>query len=369
MERRNEGAMRPGPVCTARLACVMDGHGQQQAKPMRLPCPLCVVLAEVDAVGTPAARRGGLPGEQHGQSPHSRDAHQAPEQPPSRGGRDAVVPENDAAAGRKQCSEFGDTDRDPLVAEQPCVRQEGVAPGHRPFYRRVASARNARDGNETMSEAADRLADVAANIASAAERAQRRAEEVRLIAVSKTHDAAAIRPLIAAGQRHFGENRVQEAAAKWPELRAETPDIVLHLIGQLQSNKAEEAVAVFDAIHSLDRSSLVQAIAKACVKAGKQPQLFVQVNIGDEEQKGGCAVADLPALLTEAKDAGLNIDGLMAIPPADIEPAPFFALLDELAQRHGLTGRSMGMSSDYETAVMLGATHVRVGTALFGARG
>lgn len=219
-----------------------------------------------------------------------------------------------------------------------------------------------------MGNAENRLAEVQAKIAEAAKRAQRRAGDVRLIAVSKTHEAEAIRPLIAAGQRDFGENRVQEAAAKWPGLRAETPDAVLHLIGQLQSNKAEEAVALFDAIHSVDRSSLVQALAKACEKAGKQPQLFVQVNIGDEEQKGGCAVADLPALLAEAKAAGLTIDGLMAIPPADIEPAPYFALLDELAERHGLPLRSMGMSGDYETAVMLGATHVRVGTALFGAR-
>jgi hypothetical protein len=220
-----------------------------------------------------------------------------------------------------------------------------------------------------MSDAADRLSEVQARIADAATRAQRKADDICLIAVSKTHDVAAIRPLIAAGQRHFGENRVQEAAAKWPELRAETPGIKLHLIGQLQSNKADEAVALFDAIHSVDRSSLVQALAKACEKAGRQPQLFVQVNIGDEEQKGGCKVADLPALLAEAKAAGLKIEGLMAIPPADIEPAPFFALLDELAERHGLPGRSMGMSGDYETAVMLGATHVRVGTALFGARG
>ena len=219
-----------------------------------------------------------------------------------------------------------------------------------------------------MSDAADRLAEVMAKIADAATRAQRRADDICLIAVSKTHDAAAIRPLIAAGQRHFGENRVQEAAAKWPELRAETPDVKLHLIGQLQSNKADEAVALFDAIHSVDRRSLVQALAKACEKAGQQPQLFVQVNIGDEEQKGGCTVADLPALLAEAAAAGLTIDGLMAIPPADIEPAPFFALLDELAERNGLPGRSMGMSGDYETAVMLGATHVRVGTALFGVR-
>lgn len=219
-----------------------------------------------------------------------------------------------------------------------------------------------------MSEAAERLAKVQADIAGAAQRAQRRAGDIELIAVSKTHGAEAIRPLIAAGQRHFGENRVQEAAAKWPELQGETPGVVLHLIGQLQSNKADEAVALFDAIHSVDRSSLVQALAKACEKAGKQPQLFVQVNIGGEEQKGGCTVADLPALLAEAKDAGLAIDGLMAIPPADVDPAPYFALLDELAERHGLPLRSMGMSGDYESAVMLGATHVRVGTALFGSR-
>ncbi|MGV3729886.1 MAG: YggS family pyridoxal phosphate-dependent enzyme [Sphingopyxis sp.] len=220
-----------------------------------------------------------------------------------------------------------------------------------------------------MSDAADRLAEVQGHIADAARRAQRKAGDICLIAVSKTHEADAIRPLIAAGQRHFGENRVQEAAAKWPALRAEAPDVVLHLIGQLQSNKADEAVALFDAIHSVDRSSLVQALAKACEKAGRQPQFFVQVNVGNEDQKGGCAVADLPALLAEAKDAGLAIAGLMAIPPADIEPAPFFALLDELAERHALPLRSMGMSGDYETAVMLGATHVRVGTALFGARG
>lgn len=335
---------------------------------MRLPRMLCAALAEMDAVRTPTPRRGGRSREQQGQSSRARDTHQTPQQTPARAGRQAVVAEDDAAAGRQQCREFGDADLGPLVAEQPYVRQQGVAPGHRPFYRRVASARNARDGNETMSEAADRLADVQAHIADAAKRAKRRTDEICLIAVSKTHDAGAIRPLIAAGQRHFGENRVQEAAAKWPELRGETPDLMLHLIGQLQSNKAEEAVALFDAIHSLDRSSLVQAIARACAKAGKQPQLFVQVNIGDEEQKGGCATRDLPALLVEATDAGLTIDGLMAIPPADIEPAPFFALLDELAERNGLPLRSMGMSGDYEAAVMLGATHVRVGTALFGSR-
>ena len=219
-----------------------------------------------------------------------------------------------------------------------------------------------------MSEAARRLADIRAGIAGAAGRARRKADDICLIAVSKTHDAPAIRPLIAAGQRHFGENRVQEAAVKWPELRAETPDIQLHLIGRLQSNKAEEAALLFDAIHSLDRPSLLSALARACDKAGRQPLLFVQVNVGDEAQKGGCAVADLPALLTQARDAGLTVEGLMAIPPAAVEPAPYFALLDELAGRHGLPLRSMGMSGDYETAVTLGATHVRVGTALFGTR-
>ena len=219
-----------------------------------------------------------------------------------------------------------------------------------------------------MDDAAQRLAGVEAGIAAAAARAGRKAHDVQLIAVSTTHDVGAIRPLIAAGQKHFGENRVQEAASKWPELRGEAPDVVLHLIGQLQSNKAEEAVALFDAIHSVDRPSLVTALARACDKAGRQPMLFVQVNIGDEEQKGGCAVADLPALLAQAKDAGLTIDGLMAIPPVDVAPTPYFALLDELAERYGLPLRSMGMSGDYETAVMLGATHVRVGTALFGGR-
>lgn len=368
MERRDEDGVGSGLARAVRLERIMDGHRQQQAEPMRLRRTLCPALAKVDAVGAPSPRGGGRSREQYRKPARARGAHQPPQQAPARTGCHTVMAKDDAAAGRKQRCEFGDAGVTPLVAEQPCVRQEGVARAHRPFYRRVASARNARDGTETMSEAADRLAEVNANIAGAAKRAQRRADEIRLIAVSKTHDTQAIRPLIAAGQRHFGENRVQEAAAKWPELRAETSDIVLHLIGQLQSNKAEEAVALFDAIHSLDRSSLVQAIGKACTKAGKQPQLFVQVNIGDEEQKGGCAVADLPALLAEAKDAGLTIDGLMAIPPAEIEPAPFFALLDELAERLGLPLRSMGMSGDYEIAVMLGATHVRVGTALFGSR-
>jgi pyridoxal phosphate enzyme (YggS family) len=220
-----------------------------------------------------------------------------------------------------------------------------------------------------MTDPAILLADVHARIAQGAKIAQRKAGDVTLIAVSKTHDAAAIEPLIAAGQRVFGENRVQEAAAKWPALRAAHPGIELHLIGQLQSNKADEAVALFDCIHSLDRSSLVSALAKAMDKAGRRVPCFVQVNIGAEEQKGGCAIAELPALLAEAKAADLPVIGLMCVPPEGIEAAPFFALLDKLARDHGLDGRSMGMSGDFETAVMLGATHVRVGSALFGVRG
>jgi pyridoxal phosphate enzyme (YggS family) len=162
---------------------------------------------------------------------------------------------------------------------------------------------------------------------------------------------------------------VQEAQVKWPALREGHPDIELHLIGQLQSNKAEEAVALFDVIHSLDRPSLLTALAKAMDKAGRRVPCFVQVNIGDEAQKGGCPLADLPAFLDAVRATDVPLAGLMCIPPADTEAAPFFAMLAKLAADHGLTGLSMGMSGDYETAVMLGATHIRVGTALFGSRG
>jgi len=192
---------------------------------------------------------------------------------------------------------------------------------------------------------------------------------VSLVAVSKTHPAEAIAPLIAQGQRIFGENRVQEAQAKWPALREATPGIQLHLVGQLQSNKAEDAVALFDCIHSLDRPSLVSALGKAMEKAGRQVPCFVQVNIGAEEQKGGCAIAEVPALLEQARAAGIPLAGLMCVPPAGIEAAPFFALLAKIAADNGLSGLSMGMSDDFETAVMLGATQVRVGSALFGERG
>jgi PLP dependent protein len=220
----------------------------------------------------------------------------------------------------------------------------------------------------TGASPAERLEAVRGTIAGAARLAGRAAGGTVLIAVSKTHGPGAIRPMIEAGQRDFGENRVQEAQAKWPELRTEAPQVRLHLIGTLQSNKAEDAVALFDAIHSVDRLSLIAALARAMAKLGRRPDCFLQVNIGDEPQKGGCGVADLPDLLRTSREAGLPIVGLMAIPPAETEPAPYFALLAKLARRHGLPGLSMGMSADYATAVTIGATHVRVGTALFGAR-
>ena len=219
----------------------------------------------------------------------------------------------------------------------------------------------------TTDDPAARLAGVRDRIDRARKLAGR-TDEVELIAVSKTYPAQAIEPLIAAGQRAFGENRVQEAQQKWPALREAHLGIRLALIGQLQSNKAADAVALFDAIHSVDRPSLVKVLARAMDASGKRPDCFLQVNIGDEPQKGGALVADLPGLLAEARGAGLPVVGLMAIPPADTEPAPYFALLAKLARRHDVAHLSMGMSADYETAVMIGATHVRVGTALFGRR-
>jgi pyridoxal phosphate enzyme (YggS family) len=220
-----------------------------------------------------------------------------------------------------------------------------------------------------MDEPATLLADIRAGIAAAAKRARRAPEDVTLVAISKTHPAARIAPLIEAGQRVFGENRVQEAQDKWPALRERHSDIALHLVGQLQSNKADDAVALFDCIHSLDRASLVAALARAMDKAGRQVPCFVQVNIGAEDQKGGCAIGDLPALLAEARAAAIPLAGLMCVPPAGTEAAPYFALLAKLAGDNGIAGLSMGMSDDFETAVTLGATHVRVGSALFGTRG
>ena len=216
-----------------------------------------------------------------------------------------------------------------------------------------------------MSSAADRRNAILEGITTSAKLARREPGEVQLIAVSKGRSAEEIEPLIAAGQRDFGESRVQEALAKWPALLERYPDVRLHAIGRLQSNKAAEAVGLFDVIHSLDRQSLLEALIKEADKAGRQPAVYIQVNIGEEEQKGGCAIDDVGKLVAGVRASPLTLAGLMCIPPLGVEPAPFFALLAELARRHGVAGLSMGMSADYKAAVMLGATAVRVGTALF----
>jgi pyridoxal phosphate enzyme (YggS family) len=208
-----------------------------------------------------------------------------------------------------------------------------------------------------------------AEVARACKDARRERSAVTLIAVSKTFAADAIIPIIGAGQRVFGENRVQEAKGKWPELTSVYPDIALHLIGPLQSNKAKEAVALFDAIHSVDRPSICQALAKEIESQKKHPQLFVQINTGEEPQKAGIAPGEADAFLASCRDTyGLTISGLMCIPPVDEPPAAHFALTAKIAARNGLQNLSMGMSADYATAIMLGATHVRVGSAIFGHR-
>ncbi len=213
------------------------------------------------------------------------------------------------------------------------------------------------------------LAHVRAEIARACSDAGREASAVTLVAVSKTHQAETIEPVIAAGQRVFGENRVQEAKAKWPALMAKHQGLSLHLIGPLQSNKAKEAVALFDAIHSVDRASLCEALAKEIAKQGRQPTLFVEINTGAEPQKAGVLPQDADAFLKACRDKyGLTIAGLMCIPPLDQAPGPHFALTAKIAQRNGLKLLSMGMSADFATAIQLGATHVRVGSAIFGQR-
>lgn len=218
-------------------------------------------------------------------------------------------------------------------------------------------------------EMSGRLAETQARIAVAAKAAGRDPAEVHLIAVSKTFGAPQILPVLQAGHRLFGENRVQEAKAKWPELKAQFPDVRLHLIGPLQSDKAKEAVELFDAIHSIDRPKIARAVAEEMRKQGKRLELFLQVNTGEEPQKAGVAPRELPALLGLCRDElGLEIAGLMCIPPLEEEPALHFAFLAKLAADNALPGLSMGMSDDFETAVAFGATHVRVGSAIFGAR-
>lgn len=214
------------------------------------------------------------------------------------------------------------------------------------------------------------LASVEEAVARACKEARRDRASVTLVAVSKTFDAPAIEPVIQAGQRVFGENRVQEAKAKWPGLMSAYPGLALHLIGPLQSNKTKEAVALFDAIHSVDRPSLCEALAKELRAQSRRPQLFVQLNTGEEPQKAGIAPADADAFIASCREKyGLEISGLMCIPPVDDAPAPHFALTAKIAARNGLVNLSMGMSADFAIAIAMGATHIRVGSAIFGHRG
>jgi pyridoxal phosphate enzyme (YggS family) len=215
---------------------------------------------------------------------------------------------------------------------------------------------------------ASRLDTIRQQIGDAAATARRDPGAVTLIAVAKTFPVEAVAEALAAGQRHFGENRVQEGMAKYPALRAAHPDLVLHLIGPLQTNKVKQAVAHFDVIHTLDRDSLARELAKEFEKSGRRLPCFVQVNTGEEPQKAGCTPKDADAFIAACRTLDLPVVGLMCIPPAEEEPAPHFALLNKIAQRNGLEQLSMGMSGDFETAVMLGATHVRVGSAIFGGR-
>jgi pyridoxal phosphate enzyme (YggS family) len=216
-----------------------------------------------------------------------------------------------------------------------------------------------------MSEAATRLNVVRDQIARAAKAARRRADDVTLVAVTKQRSIDEIKMLIEAGVADFGENRVQEAAEKWPPLRAADRHPKLHMIGRLQSNKADDAVQLFDVLHSLDRSSLLDSLVAAGNKAGRYPEVYVQVNIGAEEQKGGVAIDELPGILERVRSSPLPLAGLMGMPPLGQQPGPYFALLADLARHHDVNGLSMGMSSDFPTAIMLGATVVRVGSALF----
>ena len=354
-DRRDEQQVHSGAARARKLGAIVDGHAAHEPAGRAAEGE-----GAVAAVGLPRHGLARAPGEQQHQSPPPGDPAYLLEARAARAGRQMIVAEQHAGAARQPDQRRPERVAKPGVGHQDQAGQ-GVTAAHRSPYRRGMAI-------VEPSSAADRLQALNVAIADAAAIARRDPADVTLIAISKTHDADAIVPLLEAEQRVFGENRVQEAQAKWPALRERFPGVELHLVGQLQSNKAEAAVALFEVIHSVDRPSVVDALARARDRLGRQPRCFVQVNIGDEPQKGGCAIAELPAVLDHARAADLPIAGLMCVPPADTEAAPYFALLATLARRHELVGLSMGMSADYPTAVMLGATHVRVGSALFGAR-
>jgi pyridoxal phosphate enzyme (YggS family) len=264
-----------------------------------------------------------------------------------------AVENEDAATARKPAKRAPQPVAQAFVGDQPLSRDAALAALHRASYSPV------------MSSAEQRRQKILDGIAAAARVARREPRDVALIAVSKTRTAEEIETLIAAGQRDFGESRVQEALEKWPPLLAQHPDLRLHGIGRLQSNKAEHAVGLFESIHSLDRRSLLDALVKAADKAGRPPSVWVQVNIGDEPQKGGCPIGEVGELVGAVRRSPLPLAGLMCIPPLGLEPSPFFALLAKIGHENGIDRLSMGMSADYRAAVMLGSTAVRVGTALF----
>jgi pyridoxal phosphate enzyme (YggS family) len=281
----------------------------------------------------------------------SRDTPQPGQQPRPLASRHVSIKDENAASPRKATNRKPQTLAEAMIRDQPLAR-ESLAALHGSSY-------------SAAMPAAERLQTIRDGIASAARVARRESAGVTLVAVSKMRPAKEIEALVEAGQRDFGENRVEEAQSKWHDLLARNPDVRLHCIGRLQSNKAGEAVRLFDVIHSVDRPSLLDALAKEARKASRFPAVYVQVNIGDEPQKGGCPNAEGWDFVAAVRRSPLPLAGLMCIPPLALEPSPFFALLAKIACEQDVTGLSMGMSRDYKTAVMLGATAVRVGTALF----
>jgi len=282
-----------------------------------------------------------------------RGAPQFSNQPSPLAPRQLGMEQQHPASPRKPSDRLPQRVAEPRIGDQPLAR-DSLAALHRASYSRIP-----------MGSADERRQQILDGIAAAARLARRDPGEVILIAVSKTRSAQEIEELVAAGQRDFGESRVQEALAKWPPVLARHPQLRLHCVGRLQSNKAADAVRLFDSIHSLDRRSLLDALAREAEKAARIPSVYVQVNIGEEEQKGGCALAEVGALVAGVRESPLPLAGLMCIPPLGLEPAPYFALLAKIAEEHAVEGLSMGMSADYRSAVMLGSTAVRVGTALF----
>lgn len=342
---RHEQQIGTGLFGGPQFAQIVDGGGDRAA------------MAPVASIGPPLPGKPLRPSEQQDVTTPPGNRPDGLEERAALLGGCCIMAKDDARSLRQGAYRVHHAFAQTLIGHQPDPGQGKVALRHRRPY----SAHMTNDAKQ-------RRDDVQAAMEKAARTAGRHAADIQLIAISKTYEADAIRPLIAAGQRAFGENRVQEAQGKWPALVAETLGIELHLVGQLQSNKAEDAVRLFDVIHSLDRPSLIDALAKAQEKTGRRLRYFLQVNIGEEDQKGGCAAADVPALLAQASAAGLDVVGLMAVPPADTAAAPYFALLAKTARENGLSALSMGMSGDFEAAIMLGATQIRIGTALFGAR-